>query len=312
MLKFLAKRFFLQALPTLWVLVSLSFLLVKVAPGSPFNSEKEFSPETLAAMEAYYGLDQSTWDQYWSMMGRLVLHGDLGPSFTKPGVYVNETIAAHLPASLELGLGALACAVLVGGFLGVVAAIRPNTWTDGLPMAVALIGICVPSMVMGPLLSLWFGIELGWLPVLGWEDWTHRILPVITLGSGVAAYIARLMRGGMLEELSKDYVRTARAKGASEWRIVWGHAFRGGVQPTVSFLGPAAAGLLTGTFVVERIFNIPGMGAEIVNAALSRDQGIILGSVILYGGLMIVFNTLVDVVLAWLNPRIRLSGVGDA
>jgi oligopeptide transport system permease protein len=174
-------------------------------------------------------------------------------------------------------------------------------------MGVALIGICIPGFVLGPLLALAFGLKLEWLPVMGWDSPVDRVLPVIALGSIYAAYIARLARGGMLEELSKDYIRTARAKGLSETRVVFGHALRGGIQPVVSFLGPAAAGLLTGAFVVEVIFQIPGLGRVIVNAALNRDQFLVLGCVLLFGTLMVLFNMIVDLLLAWMNPRIRLN-----
>ena len=226
---------------------------------------------------------------------------------TRPGRTVQELIQTTFPVSIELGAWALLYATLLGISAGVLAATRPHAWPDHVVMLIAMFGICVPSMVMGPVLALVFGLHLQWLPVSGWETAAHRILPVITLGSGYAAYIARLARGGMLEELSKDYIRTARAKGLSEGAVVLRHALRGGIQPVVSFLGPAAAGLLTGAFVVESIFNINGLGRVIVGAALERDGFTVVGVVLLFGSLMVLFNTMVDVLQALLNPRIRLE-----
>ncbi|MDA3874291.1 MAG: ABC transporter permease subunit [Kiritimatiellae bacterium] len=309
MFRFLLHRLFLQAVPTLLVLATLSFLLVRLAPGSPFASERELPQQTLDRLNETYGLDQPMHIQYGRYLAGL-MRGDLGPSLKNPGRSVRELIAHALPVSLELGALALLYALLVGLTLGILAAIRPNGWGDHLAMGLALIGICIPGFVLGPLLALLFGLKLEWLPVVGWNTPADRILPVIALGSIYAAFIARLARGGMLEELSKDYIRTARAKGLSESRVILGHAFRGGVQPVISFLGPAAAGLLTGAFVVEVIFQIPGLGRIIVNAALNRDQFLVLGCVLLFGSLMVLFNTLVDVILAWLNPRIRLRKEG--
>lgn len=306
MFRFLLHRLFVQAVPTLLVLATLSFLLVRLAPGSPFASERELPQQTLDRLNETYGLDQPMHVQYGRYLAGL-MRGDLGPSLRNPGRSVRELIANALPVSLELGALALLYALGTGLTLGILAAIRPNGWGDHLAMAIALIGICVPGFVLGPLLALQFGLRMEWLPVVGWSTPAERILPVISLGSIYAAYIARLARGGMLEELSKDYIRTARAKGLSETRVILGHALRGGVQPVVSFLGPAAAGLLTGAFVVEVIFQIPGLGRIIVNAALNRDQFLVLGCVLLFGALMVLFNTLVDVVLAWLNPRVRLQ-----
>jgi len=290
----------------LLVLATLSFLLVRLAPGSPFASERELPQQTLDTLNRAYGLDQPLVVQYGRYLGGL-LRGDLGPSLTHPGRSVNEMIRSALPVSMELGFWALLYAIVAGLFLGVLAALRPNGWRDHLAMTLALIGICIPGFVLGPLLALFFGLHLQWLPVVGWEAPADRILPVISLGSIYAAYIARLARGGMLEELSNDYIRTARAKGLPESRVIIHHALRGGILPVISFLGPAAAGLLTGAFVVEVIFQIPGLGRIIVNAALNRDQFVVLGCVWLFGSLMVLFNTVVDIVLALLNPRIRLG-----
>lgn len=309
MIRFLIRRLVFQALPTLFVLAALSFLLVRLAPGSPFASERELPPQTLEALNRAYGLDQPVAVQFFRYMGG-VFRGDFGPSLRMPGRTVSELILAKLPVSLELGFWSLLYAVFVGLTLGVIAVLKPNGAGDHISMSLALLGICIPAMVMGPVLALVFGLWLDWLPVMGWHSPADRILPVITLGSTYASYIARLARGGMLEELARDYIRTARSKGLSEAGILIKHALRGGVQPVVSFLGPAAAGLLTGAFVVEQIFFIPGLGETIVNAALNRDQFVILGCVLLFGAFMVLFNTLVDVALAALNPRIRITG-GD-
>jgi len=304
-LRTLFHRLFLQALPTLFVLSALSFLLVRLAPGSPFASEKEQSQQTLDTLNATYGLDQPIPVQYLRYMGGLV-RGDLGPSLVKPGRTVFELIQTALPVSIQLGFLALIFAISVGIPMGVFAAVNHNRWGDYLCMGLALIGVCIPGFVLGPLLSLQFGLNWGWFPVIGWEEPIDRVLPTISLGSIYAAYIARLARGGMLEELGKDYIRTARSKGLSEWKVVWKHALRGGIQPVITFLGPAAAGLLTGAFVVESIFEIPGMGEVIVGAATERDLFLVMGSVMLFGSVLILFNTIADLLLAWLNPRIRL------
>lgn len=307
MIRFLFHRLFFQALPTLFVLAALSFLLVRLAPGSPFATERELPQQTLDALNRAYGLDQPMPVQFFRYIGG-VLQGDFGPSLRMPGRTVAELILAKLPVSLELGFWSLLYAVGVGLVLGVLAAVKPNGIVDHASMTLALIGLCIPAMVMGPVLALIFGLKLDWLPVMGWQSPLDRVLPVITLGSVYASYVARLARGGMLEELARDYIRTARSKGLTEAAIVVKHALRGGLQPVVSFLGPAAAGLLTGAFVVEQIFFIPGMGETIVNAALNRDQFVILGCVLLFGSFMVFFNTLVDIALALLNPRIRMTG----
>jgi len=306
-IRFLLHRLFFQAVPTLFVVAALSFLLVRLAPGSPFASERELPPQTVEALNRAYGLDQPMAVQFFRYIGG-VLRGDFGPSLSRPGRSVAEVILTALPTSLQLGALSLLYALVVGLGLGVLAAVKPNGAGDHVAMFLALVGLCVPAMVMGPVLGLVFSLNLNWLPLMGWDTWMQRILPVITLGSVYAAYIARLARGGMLEELGADYVRTARAKGLSEPAVILRHALRGGVLPVISFLGPAAARLFTGAFVVEQIFHIPGLGRIIVNAALSRDQFVVLGCVLVLGAMMIFFNTLVDVALAALNPRIRMGG----
>jgi oligopeptide transport system permease protein len=304
MWRFVASRL-LQAIPVLITVVTLTFFLVRFAPGGPFDGEKAVLPEVKRALEAQYRLDQSLGSQYLSYWSDL-LQGDFGPSFRYPGRSVNELIAAGLPATTELAVYALLVAVVVGMGAGLAAALRPNSWRDYLPMALAMVGICMPTLLLGPLLVLVFGIELEWLPVSGWGDLPgDKILPSLTLGAAYAAYVARLTRGGMLEVLSQDYIRTARAKGLPEAVIIGKHALRGGVIPVVAFLGPAFAGLLCGSFVVETVFQIPGLGRLFVQAAFNRDYTMILGSTVFFAVLIVVFNLASDLLAAWLNPRVR-------
>ena len=311
MLRFAFYRL-LQAIPVLLIVISLTFMLVHSAPGGPFSADKAVPPEVIKALEAQYNLDQPLWQQYVSYLGD-VLQGDFGPSFKYPGRDVTELIAAGLPATAELAFYAMLVALVIGVSAGVAAAMRPNTAQDYIPMSAAMIGICMPSFLLGPLLVLVFGIYLEWLPVSGWDDMPgDKILPAITLGTGYAAYIARLSRGGMLEVLSQDYIRTARAKGLSEALVIAKHALRGGLIPVVAFLGPAFAGLLGGSFVVETIFQIPGLGRFYVQAAFNRDYTMILGTTVFFSTLIIVFNLLSDMLAIWLKPKLRQQTRGES
>jgi oligopeptide transport system permease protein len=304
MIKFALGRL-LQAIPVLLVVITATFFLVHSAPGGPFSADKAVPPEVIKALEAQYNLDQPVWQQYLNYLGDVV-KGDFGPSFKYSGRTVNELIAAGLPTTAELAFYAMLIAVGIGVLAGVTASLRPNTMQDYVPMTAAMIGICMPSFLLGPLLVLVFGIYLDWLPISGWGDIPgDKILPSITLGTGYAAYIARLSRGGMLEVLSQDYIRTARAKGLSEPLIIVKHALRGGLIPVVAFLGPAFAGLLGGSFVVETIFQIPGLGRFYVQAAFNRDYTLILGMTVFFSTLIIVFNLLSDMLAIWLNPKLR-------
>jgi oligopeptide transport system permease protein len=305
MLRFVLRRL-LQTVPVLLVIITATFFMVRFVPGGPFTAEKAIPPEILKNLEAHYGLDQPLWRQYLTYLGS-VARGDLGPSFKYSNRSVNEIIAQKLPVSLELGAWALLVALVLGLPLGVIAAARHNTWLDYVCSAVGLVGICVPTFVLGPLLALVVGIYWRWLNVSGWDYPSDRILPAVTLGFVYAAYIMRLTRGGMLEVLNQDFIRTARAKGASELRVILRHGLRGGLLPVVSFLGPAAAGILTGSFVIETIFQIPGLGREFVNSAFNRDYTMILGTVILYAVLLVVMNLVVDIVQVWLNPRLKFE-----
>lgn len=301
---FIVKRI-LQAIPVLLLVVTATFFMVHAAPGGPFDAERAVPPEVLKNLNERYHLNDPLWKQYVDYLGNL-LRGDFGPSFKYPIHTVNDLIAAGFPATLELSLYAILFAVMVGLAAGITASLKTNTLQDYIPMSAAMIGICMPTFVLGPILLLIFGIWLEWLPVAGWGQIPgDKILPSITLGSVYAAYVARISRGGMLEVLSQDYIRTARAKGLSKTRIVFVHALRGGVTPVVSFLGPAIAGLLAGSFVVESIFQIPGLGRFYVTAAFNRDYTMILGCTIFFAFLIILFNLLADIVLVWLNPKLR-------
>tara|TARA_B110000014_G_C20126798_1_gene601255 strand:+ start:7604 stop:8461 length:858 start_codon:yes stop_codon:yes gene_type:complete len=279
--------------------------MVHSAPGGPFDADRVVSPDILLQLNERYNLDTPLWEQYFSYLGN-VLQGDFGPSFRYPGRSVTELIFTGLPVTFELAIYSIIFAVFIGVFAGVIASLRPNTWVDYLPMSAAMAGICIPSIILGPSLSLIFGIWLGWFPVAGWGDLPgDKVLPVITLGTAYAAYCARLTRGGMLEVLGQDYIRTARAKGLSESRVVIVHSLRGGLIPVIAFLGPAIAGLLAGSFVVETIFGIPGLGRFYVQAAFNRDYTMILGTSIFFSALIVSFNLLADLVAAAFNPKLR-------
>jgi oligopeptide transport system permease protein len=304
MLQIILKRIAI-AIPVILLVASLTFFLVRMAPGGPFDSEKVVSPQILKNLNAVYNLDAPLVIQYKDYMFNL-FQGDFGPSFSYPGRSVAEMISTGLPVTLELALYAMLIAMIIGGFSGVIAAVNRNTVLDYIPMTIAMIGICMPTFLLGPLLVLIFGINLELLPVAGWDSLPgDKILPSITLGAAYAAYIARLTRGGMLETLGQDYIRTARAKGLPEYQVILRHALQGGLVPVVSFLGPAIAGLIGGSFVVETIFQIPGLGRFYVEAAFNRDYTMILGTTIFFSTLIIFFNLLSDIAVLIMNPRAR-------
>ena len=293
------------AIPVLLAVITLTFVMVHSAPGGPFDEEKAVSPEVLVKLNERYNLNEPLVIQYFDYLGN-VLQGDFGPSFRYPSRSVTELISIGLPITFELALYAILFALMLGIIAGVISSLRPNTAYDYVPMTIAMAGICIPSIVLGPSLTLIFGIQLNWLPVTGWGDIPgDKVLPTITLGTAYAAYCARLTRGGMLEILNQDFIRTARAKGISEFRVVVVHALRGGLTPVIAFLGPAMAGLLAGSFVVETIFGIPGLGRFYVEAAFNRDYTMILGTSIFFSCLIISFNLLSDLVAASLNPKLR-------
>jgi oligopeptide transport system permease protein len=305
MLRFIVRRF-LQIIPVLLIIATLTFFLMKMTRGGPFDTEKATTPEIKKQLEAHYGLNKPLWEQYTDYMFDL-LRGDLGPSFKYAGWDVTELIAGAFPVSLELGCYALAVALLVGMVSGFIAALRPNSVTDYVPMSLATLGICLPTFVMGPLLILAFGIGLGWFNTSGWFFWSDRVLPALTLGGYYSAYVSRIARTGMIEVLSQDFIRTARAKGATEWRVLFKHALKGAVQPVVTLTAPVTAHMVTGSFIVEKIFDIPGLGRFFVTAAFNRDLTLVVGLVLFYAALIVVLNLIADVVLVWLNPRLRFE-----
>lgn len=304
MIKFILRRL-LELIPVLLISITVVFFLIRLAPGGPFTSEKSFTPEAMARLNEHYGLDKPMMVQYGNYLLNL-LKGDLGPSFQYPSRSVNDIIKESFPVSLELGSLAMLFALTVGLLAGIVASLKPNTVQDHLPMGLAMTGICMPSFVLGPLLILVFGLWLRWFNASGWEMAIDRVLPVITLGASYAAYIARLTRGSMLETLPSDYIRTARAKGLSEAHVIYKHTLKNAILPVVSYLGPATAGIITGSFVVESIFNIPGMGRMFVLAAFNRDYTLIMGLVVFFALIVVVFNAMVDILLGMLNPKLRM------
>lgn len=304
-MKFVLRRV-LALVPTLWVIVTITFFLIRLAPGGPFVAERDIPAEAKAALDAKYGLDQPLHVQYGRYLAN-VARFDFGPSYKYPSRTVREIVLGALPVSLELGGLALLLALVIGIPIGAFAAMKQNTAWDWGPMGLAMLGVSIPNFVLGPLLVFVFALTLRWLPPALWGGASHKILPVITLSAIYIAYIARLTRGGMLEITRQDFIRTARAKGLPEWRIVVRHALRGGLLPVVSFLGPAVARAVTGAIVVEKIFAVPGVGQYFVNAAFNRDYTLVMGVVIFYAGFLIVFNLLVDLAYGFLDPRVQLE-----
>lgn len=306
MTSYIAKRI-VGMLITLYVVATAVFFLIDAAPGGPFDAERSVPAEVEQALKVKYNLDGPVHERYADFMGDLVLRGDLGPSMKYPGYTVNEIIGQTLPVSMQLGVLAMLFALALGIPLGILGAIRQNTGTDTAAMAAAMLGISVPRFVVAPLLVLTFSLGLYWLPPARWESWQHMILPVITAGLPTAAYVARLTRGGMLEVLRSDFVRTAHAKGLTERQVILRHTLKGGLLPVVSFLGPGFSGLMVGSLVVEQIFNVPGMGRYFVEAAFNRDHTMLMGVTLVYATILMSMNALVDVAYAWLDPRVKLS-----
>jgi oligopeptide transport system permease protein len=303
--RFLLRRL-LTAIPTLLVIATLAFMLLHLTPGGPFDSDKVLVPQIQHAIESRYHLDEPLWRQYLRYLGELA-RGDFGPSFQYRNTSVNELIAQGLPVDAAIGTTAMLLALLLGGGAGLVAATRPGSWRDQLPMGVAMLGISIPVFVTAPLLILVFAMRLHWLPSGDWVagSWRHLLLPAFALALPYTAYIARIVRAAAIEALAQPYMRTARAKGLPTHVIVLRHALRPTLMPLVSFLGPALAGVLTGSIVVEQVFGLPGIGRLFVTGALNRDYTVVTGITVLYGALIIGFNLLVDLCYAWLDPRVR-------
>lgn len=297
----------LGLIPTMFLIVTLSFFVMRLAPGGPFSSEKKLPPEIMQNLLKRYKMDEPIFKQYLRYMGN-ALRGDLGPSYKNKDYTVNELIAISLPNSLLLGVVSLTIALVLGVSVGIVSALNRNSWADYTAMSVAVVGISVPLFVVGPVLMLVFAMILKWLPTSGWitgkAGLKTLIMPAITLSFPYFAYIARLSRASILEVLRSDYIRTARAKGLKQSVVIYKHVLKGAMLPIVSYLGPAFAGIVTGSVVVEQIFLVPGLGNFFVKSALNRDYMLIMGTVIVYSLILTLMNLLVDVLYGLLDPRI--------
>ncbi|MFN4167895.1 MAG: oligopeptide ABC transporter permease OppB [Pannonibacter phragmitetus] len=307
MLRYVLGRL-LGAIPTLFFIVTISFFLIRIAPGGPFDLERPLEAKVMENLNRIYHLNEPLWNQYLIYLKNIAVL-DFGPSFYFRDFSINELFAASLPISIQLGLSALVLALIVGGVLGVIAALRQNHGLDYSVMAAATLGVTIPNFVVAPVLQLVLGVNFGWLPVGGWGagNYAYAILPVVTLALPQIAVVARLTRGSMIEALRSNHVRTARAYGLSAYTVIVVHALRGALLPVVSYLGPAAAALLTGSVVVETIFGIPGIGRYFVQGALNRDYTLVMGTVVIVACFVILFNLVVDLLYALLDPRVRFD-----
>lgn len=307
MLAFAVRRL-LSAIPTLFIIITIAFFMMRLAPGGPFDREKQLPPEIEANILRAYNLDKPIHEQYFDYL-KNIAHGDFGPSYKYLDFTVTDLIMTGFPVSLRLGLYAIVVAILFGVSAGTIAALKQNTTFDYVVMGFAMTGIAIPNFVMAPLLALIFGVYLSLLPVAGWGDGKlqYQILPVITLALPQIAYIARLTRGSMVEVMNSNFIRTARAKGLAEKIVVVRHALRGGLLPVVSYLGPATAAVITGSVVIESIFDVPGIGRYFVNGALNRDYPVVMGVVIFYAVLIILLNLFVDLIYGFLDPRVKVE-----
>ncbi|CSC41620.1 oligopeptide transporter permease [Vibrio cholerae] len=305
MLKFIAKRIF-EAIPTMLVLITISFFLMRYAPGNPFSSERPLPPEVMANINAKYGLDKPVSEQYLTYLTNIV-QGDFGPSFKYKDYTVNELIASALPVSVKIGLAAFVFTVIMGVTVGTIAALKQNTWIDYTIMSTAMLGVVMPSFVLAPVLIYIFAIQFSLFPAGGWQDGgvEYMALPVLGMSLLYVATFARITRGSMIETLNSNFIRTARAKGLSYGYIVVKHALKPALLPVVSYMGPAFVGIITGSVVIETIFGLPGIGKLFVNAAFNRDYSLVMGVTILIGFLFILFNAIVDILLAYIDPKIR-------
>ncbi len=305
MLQYSLQRL-LAAIPTLLILIALAFFMIRMAPGGPFDSERQLPAEVEANLMRAYHLDEPLYQQFARYMGNL-MRGDFGPSFQYKDYSVTELIMSGFPVSLRLGGSAMLLALLLGVAIGTVAALRQNRVTDHMVMAASMTGISIPNFVMAPLLILVFAVYLRWLPAggLGGGSWRNLVLPVIALALPQIAYVARLTRGSMIEVLRSNFIRTARAQGLTTFTIITRHALKPALLPVVSYLGPATAAVITGSVVIEQIFGVPGLGRYFVQGALNRDYTLVMGVVVFYGALIIAFNFLVDLVYGWLDPKVK-------
>ena len=303
-----AVRRLASAIPTLFIIITIAFFMMRLAPGGPFDREKQLPPEIEANILKAYNLDKPVYQQYLDYL-KNILKGDFGPSYKYLDFTVTDLIKTGFPVSLRLGLYAILLAVCLGVTAGTIAALNQNSPFDYLVMGVAMTGIAIPNFVMAPLLALVFGVYLSWLPVAGWGGgaFKYQLLPVITLALPQIAYIARLTRGSMVEVMNSNFIRTARAKGLAEKIVVIRHALRGGLLPVVSYLGPATAAVITGSVVIESIFDVPGIGRYFVTGALNRDYPVVMGVVIFYAVLIIILNLIVDLIYGFIDPRVKVE-----
>ncbi|WP_071393905.1 ABC transporter permease [Bacillus tuaregi] len=306
MIKYIGKRL-LYMLLSLWAIITATFFLMRLAPGNPFTSEKKLPPEIEANLNAFYGLDQPWYAQYWDYLVRLA-KWDFGPSFKYKSQTVNDLISEGFPVSLALGAEAILIAIAVGVLLGVIAALNHNKWADYGAMVVAVFGISMPSFILATLLQYFLAIKAGIFPVALWESPMHTVLPALALAASPMAYIARLTRSSMLEVLANDYIKTAKSKGLSKGVITVKHAIRNAMLPVVSYMGPLSAGIITGSFVIEQIFGIPGLGSHFVTSITNRDYTVIMGITAFYSILLLVCILLVDIAYGLIDPRIKLAG----
>ena len=309
MFKFILRRI-LETIPVLLCVAAMTFFMCRLAPGGPFDDDKQVTTEVRELLNKQFNLDKPLHEQFY----QYVVNLPNLQSFKYPSRTVGDIISQKFPVSAKLGFFAMCVALTLGVLLGVVASLRPNSFLDYIPSSLAMVGICLPTFVMGPILMYIFALKLDWFPATGWGGFdgdaifsADMVLPSLTLGLFYAAYISRLTRGGMLDILTQDYIRTAKAKGASGMRVILIHALRGGLLPAISFMGPAVAGLIAGSFVIETIFNIPGLGQDFVKSAFNRDYTLVLGVVMFYATLIIVLNLMVDILQVTLNPKLKFD-----
>lgn len=305
MAKFIFKRFCYMVI-SLWLIITVTFFLMRIAPGNPFSSEKKVTPEVEANLNAFYGLDQPWYNQYFDYI-KSVVTWDFGPSFKYKSQTVNDIINEGFPVSALLGLEAILLAVSFGVALGVIAALKHNRWQDYSAMIIAVIGISIPSFILATFLQYFLSMKLQIFPVARWESFMHTVLPAIALAASPMAFIARLTRSSMLEVLSNDYIKTAKAKGLSKTTITFKHAIRNALLPVVTYLGPLTAGVLTGSFIIEKIFGIPGLGSHFVTSINNRDYTVIMGVTVFYSIILLVCVLLVDIAYGFIDPRIKLA-----
>lgn len=306
LLKYISKRLLYMVI-SLYLIVTATFFLMRMAPGNPFTSEKQLPPEIQANLNAHYGLDQPWYFQYGEYLLK-VSQWDFGPSFKYKARSVNDLISEGFPVSLMLGAEAILIAVSLGIFLGVIAALKHNKWQDYTAMIIAVLGISVPSFIMATVLQYFLAIKLGLFPVARWETFMHSVLPALALASTPMAFVARLTRSSMLEVLANDYIKTAKSKGLSQGVITIKHTIRNALLPVVSYMGPLSAGIITGSFVIEKIFGIPGLGSHFVLSIANRDYTVIMGVTVFYSVILLMSILLVDIAYGFIDPRIKLAG----